>query len=256
LPTQSPTLYSKPLARFNSTSSPAAIPTSEAVNSSATNIIPSDTITPSSLDAATELPAIPERIGYLKELGLDFGWGPTAFIEWLVEHIHVWSGTPWWATIVIAAVTVRIVLFKPYMEAADASARMASIKHLTEPITKKMSAASRAGDRTSAMMARAELKELYAKAGVKAYKAFVPLVQVFLGYGSFRLMRAMASLPVPGLENGGIAWFPDLTVTDPFFIMPMATGATFMLVMKVRDSSKLCILHSPASYRISKTHIY
>ncbi|KAI9777263.1 MAG: Mitochondrial inner membrane protein oxa1 [Geoglossum umbratile] len=227
LPARSPTLYSKPVVRFNST-----LLRSEAVSSNAADIAPSDAITPSPLDAATELSAIPERIGYLKELGLDFGWGPTAFVEWLVEHIHVWCGTPWWATIMIAALAVRVALFKPYMGAADASARMASIKHLTEPVTKRMSNASRAGDRTAAMMARAELKEIYAKAGVKAYKAFVPLVQVFLGYGSFRLMRAMANLPVPGLESGGVAWFLDLTVTDPFFIMPLATGATFMLVMK------------------------
>ncbi|KAI9863656.1 MAG: Mitochondrial inner membrane protein oxa1 [Trichoglossum hirsutum] len=230
--TQRPTLYSIPSARFKSTLPPIASPTTDAVHSVTTDIVPPDPLIPSSLDAATEISAIPEHIGYLKELGLDFGWGPTAFVEWLLEHIHVWSGTPWWASIVIAAVTVRVALLKPYIGAADTSARLASIKHLATPITEKMTASSRAGDRSGAMMARAELKALYAKSGIKTYKAFVPLVQVFLGYGSFRLMRAMANLPVPGLENGGVAWFPDLTTTDPFYIMPLATGAMFLLVMK------------------------
>ncbi|KAH0545305.1 hypothetical protein FGG08_000604 [Glutinoglossum americanum] len=224
LPTQCPMLCSKPWIRFKST-----VPS---ISSPATDIATSGTFVPSSLEAATELPNIPVHIGYLKELGLDFGWGPTACIEWLVEHIHIWCGTPWWASIAIAAVAVRIVLLKPYMGAADTSARLASIKHLAAPITEKMTASSRAGDRSGAMMARAELKELYSKTGIKAYKAFVPLVQVFLGYGSFRLMRAMANLPVPGLEDGGVAWFPDLTVTDPFYIMPLTTGAMFWLVMK------------------------
>ncbi|KAH0559912.1 hypothetical protein GP486_003568 [Trichoglossum hirsutum] len=244
-----PALYSITSARFKSTLPPNPNPATDTVHSTATNVAPPEPFIPSSLDAATEISAVPAHIGYLKELGLDFGWGPTAFVEWLLEHIHVWTGTPWWASIVIAAVTVRVALLKPYIGAADTSARLASIKHLAAPITGKMTALSRAGDRSGAMMARAELKALYAKSGVKPYKAFVPLVQVFLGYGSFRLMRAMASLPVPGLENGGFAWFPDLTVTDPFYIMPLATGTLFLLVMKplhphkFRPSSKWQRVH-------------
>lgn len=36
---------------------------------------------------------IPEQIGYLKDLGLDYGWGPTSFVQWLIENIHVYMAT-------------------------------------------------------------------------------------------------------------------------------------------------------------------
>ncbi|KAL1858941.1 hypothetical protein VTK73DRAFT_7737 [Phialemonium thermophilum] len=48
-----------------------------------------------------------------------------------------------------------------------------------------------------------------------------------------RLFRGMAALPVPSLETGGALWFPDLTVPDPLFILPVASSVLLYLVMKM-----------------------
>ena len=182
----------------------------------------------------SDLAAIPEQIGYLKTLGLDYGWGPTAFIETLLEHIHIYTGTPWWASILLTAVAVRIALIKPYIAAADVSARLAAITPITAPIRDKMMAAQRTGNQQAMLLARQELIGIHKKANIQTYKAFVPLIQVFFGYGNFRLFRGMSALPVPGLETGGFLWLKDLTVSDPFYILPVATAGAFYLVMRVR----------------------
>ncbi|KAI9676374.1 MAG: Mitochondrial inner membrane protein oxa1 [Caeruleum heppii] len=183
--------------------------------------------------SSADIHAIPEHIGYLKELGLDYGWGPTAFVEVILEHIHVYTGSPWWLSITLTAVALRLALLKPYIGAADASARMMSIRPLTEPLTAAMRERQAAGDRAGVQQARLKLKQLYRDADVKMYKAFVPLLQVFLGFGSFRLMRGMADLPVPGLEHGGVLWFPDLTVPDPLLLLPIITGALFHVTARL-----------------------
>lgn len=154
-------------------------------------------------------------------------------MEFIIEHVHVFAGTPWWASIAMTAVLVRLVLLKPYIGAADVGARMAKIKHITAPVTTRMTDASRAGDTAATMEARSELSRIHARAGVKPWKTFVPMLQIFLGYGSFRLIRGMASLPVPGLETGGFGWITDLTLSDPLHVLPLATGAMFYLTMKV-----------------------
>lgn len=200
---------------------------------------PADAFNTTPLDDFTQittsdLAAIPEQIGYLKSLGLDYGWGPTAFIETLLEHIHIYTGTPWWASIVLTAVAVRLALIKPYNAAADVSARVASMQPITKPIRDKMMAAQRAGNQQGMLLARQELIGIHKKAGIQMYKAFVPLVQVFLGFGTFRLFRGMAALPVPGLETGGFLWLKDLTVGDPYYILPVATAGAFYMIMKVR----------------------
>ena len=203
--------------------------------------LPTDKLTTIPLDdflSTSELAAIPEQIGYLKILGLDYGWGPTAFIESLLEHIHIYTGTPWWASILLTAVAVRLALLKPYIAAADVSARLAAIQPVTTPIRNKMMAAQKAGDQQGMLLARQELIAIHKKANIQTYKAFVPLVQIFLGFGTFRLFRGMAALPVPGLETGGFLWLKDLTMSDPYFVLPVLTTGVFYMVMRVRPTAK------------------
>ncbi|KAI9724995.1 MAG: hypothetical protein M1812_000271 [Candelaria pacifica] len=180
---------------------------------------------------------ITAHIGYLKELGLDYGWGPTACIEWLLEHIHVYAGTPWWASIVITATGIRILLMKPYLAAADTSARLASVKHIMKPITDRMKEAQRAGNMFAMQECKLELKRITRRAEIKYWKLAAPLVQLFIGFGTFRLMRGMGSLPVPGLETGGFLWLHDLTLSDPYCILPVVTAFAFYSVMKLGNAS-------------------
>lgn len=177
--------------------------------------------------------AVHEHIGYLKELGLDYGWGPTAFVQTLLEHIHVYSGTPWWATILLTTIFVRVALFKIFIGASDTSARMAVLMPLVKPIKERLSAAQAARDVASVKIAAAEMNSLYHKANIKVWRTMLPLIQIPLGFGTFRLLRGMATLPAPGLENGGFLWISDLTVADPYFVLPAVTGLALFYAIRV-----------------------
>ena len=190
-------------------------------------------IPPSIEDITSSLPLIPEKIGYLKEIGLDFGWGPTAFIEYLLEHVHIYTATPWWASIVLTALLVRLALLKSYINAADVSARLSTITELQKPIKARMDAAKATRDREAIVRATEEIRALHRQAGVKLWKLAVPLLQVPIGYGTFRLLRRMSDLPVPGLEDGGFLWMTDLTISDPYMILPAVTGVLLYKTFKV-----------------------
>lgn len=43
-------------------------------------------------------------------------------------------------------------------------------------------------------------------------------------------LREMANLPVESLKTGGLWWFTDLTVTDPYYLLPLLTSAGLFLV--------------------------
>ena len=204
------------------------------VNTESVGVLPDDFI--ASFDGITTLQSttVTEHIGFLKELGLDYGWGPTALVEFLLEHVHVWTGTPWWASIVLTAVLVRLTMFKGYIGAADTSARLAVITPHLKPIQAKISVAKAARDQQAMMAASAELQTIYRSANVQLWRLGVPMLQIPLGFGTFRLMRGMAALPVPGLDEQGILWLQDLTLSDPFFILPLATAGAFYYTFKVR----------------------
>ena len=178
-------------------------------------------------------PPVYEHLGFLKEMGLDYGWGTTAMVETLLEHVHIYTGTPWWASVAVTMLIIRVAMFKFYVDAADTSARLAVIKPHLAPINERLSAARYSRDMQAVMNARLEMKALHESAGIKVWKMFVPFIQLPIGFGTFRLCRGMGDLPVPGLESGGLLWLQDLTVSDPYFMLPVATGLAYHLTFKV-----------------------
>lgn len=185
------------------------------------------------LDIIDHPQVIFENLGFLKQLGLDYGWGPTTLVQNMLEFAHIYAGTPWWASIMLTGLLVRVVFFKIYLNATDASARMAVIKPYTEPISARLKAARATRDTDTIRQASGELGQLYKNADIKIWKLALPMLQVPLGYGSFRLLNGMAELPVPGLEDGGLLWLKDLTLSDPYFILPIGTGLGFYILFRV-----------------------
>jgi YidC/Oxa1 family membrane protein insertase len=183
--------------------------------------------------SALEIEQIPEGIGYLKELGLDFGWGPSSFMEFIIEHIHIYSGLPWWTSIVCAGILVRIALFKFTLSATNISAKLAQLRPTTDPLRTRLYQLAREGNQLEMLKVRAQLSDINQKHDIKVWKSFVPLLQIPLGYGCFRVVRGMAALPVPAVAREHALWLNDLTIADPWFILPAVQSIFLYLSMKV-----------------------
>ena len=170
-------------------------------------------------------------------MGLDYGWGPTALVETFLEHVHIYSGTPWWASIALTVIAIRLSIFKLYINAQDSSARQTAVRSLITPLDKRQRIAMAASDQQEIRAIQEERKTLYKKYGIKISSLIWPLVvQVPIGFGTFRLMRGMAALPVPDFDQGGFLWLSDLTSADPLYILPLVTAATYFWTFKVRGS--------------------
>ena len=213
-------------ARFNSTSSAA----SDASATSENLADPAGKISDLSLD---DINSIPEHIGYLKDLGLDFGLGPTSLIEYVIEHLHMWTGMPWWASIIATGLLIRLALAYPMLGASDTATKIQNLKHVAAPIQRKKLQYQAAGNSMESAKAKAELDKLYKDNGVDARKAFIPFIQIPFGFGCYRLIKGMAALPVPGLAAESVVWLQDLTVADPYFILPALAAGMMYLTFKV-----------------------
>ncbi|KAI3393080.1 hypothetical protein diail_4751 [Diaporthe ilicicola] len=236
LSSQSFLLSSARQARFASTDS-APSPAESTISSSVSTPsdfsfdLPSDFSSLSDLDGASLLNT-PETIGYLHNLGLDYGWGPTAMSQWFVEHLHIWGGLPWWASIIGFAVIVRLVLAKPALVAQQESVKMNKLRKdpVFNSLNEKFMSAMTGGKampQSEMMQLRLQLSLYRERYGVKTWKMFMPMIQAPIAYGMFRLTNGMAALPVPGLETAGTLWFTDLTAPDPYMILPLR-GIPFM----------------------------
>jgi YidC/Oxa1 family membrane protein insertase len=166
---------------------------------------------------------IPEQIGYLKALGLDFGWGPSSCVQWLLEHVYIYTGLPWWATIVATTILLRLALLKPSLKAQQTSAKMQELQAMPEynALKDQMQASLKSGDQVAMNESRMALSTLHKQHKVSPLSSLWGLAQIPFGYGTFIVLNNMAKIPVPSLETGGILWFTDLSVSDPFYILPI-----------------------------------
>jgi YidC/Oxa1 family membrane protein insertase len=155
-------------------------------------------------------------------------------VEYLLEHIHIWGGIPWWASIVTLAVVIRALTFPLIVRATDQQAKMVKFRPQVKEIQGRLTEAARSKDEPGVLRARMELKSLYKQHGVKPLTSIMPMfIMGPAGFGQFRLGRGMADLPVPALENESFLWLPDMTMSDPFFIMPVATALIVWQTMAV-----------------------
>ena len=96
-----------------------------------------------------DISAIPDTIGYLKALGLDYERGPTSMLQWTVEHFHVGLGLPWLGAIAATSIVLRLVLLPFYFRSSDTMARQTALVSVTKPITDRTQEARKSGNSRS-----------------------------------------------------------------------------------------------------------
>lgn len=175
-----------------------------------------------------------DHAGHMQELGLEYGYGMTTLFEKTIEQIYLTSGWGWAGSIMAAGVVVRFATFFFQALSSDKMAAMASLKPITQPIQEKMEAALARGDKQQADLYKMQQQQIIKPyvGGMLSMGGFM-IVQGWIGFSAFRFLRAMADLPVPGMAQDGFLWFTDLTVRDPYFILPAATSAIMYTVFKV-----------------------
>lgn len=50
---------------------------------------------------------------------------------------------------------------------------------------------------------------------------------------TFYAIRKMCNLPVDSMTTGGMLWFNDLTICDPFYLLPIMASLSILLVAMV-----------------------
>jgi YidC/Oxa1 family membrane protein insertase len=161
--------------------------------------------------------------------------------------MHVTGGLPWWGAIAATAVLIRVVTFPLYLKSADQSARASALISVTKPLQDQMKAAQEAGDQTGVMQAWKQINAVRRRAGLSYMQQFTPmLVQGVLGFCSFKLMRAMSALPVPGMQTGGFGWVTDLTVSDGYLLLPALMAGTMHMMFRYGGETGQTDMLAPA----------
>jgi YidC/Oxa1 family membrane protein insertase len=104
-------------------------------------------------------------------------------------------------------------------------------------LMKRLNEAKQTRDQAQMAVVTQNLQGLMKEHDVSPFRAFtLPLVQMPFFLSMFYGLRNFAYTPLPQLKEGGFSWVTDLTMSDPYWILPITSMALTNLVLIVRCS--------------------
>lgn len=147
------------------------------------------------------------------------------FFSGIFSSIHEITGLPYWATISVVCVLVRCCLLPLAAISYRTSLKLMAVKAQTETIKNRTKAIGlNQGKYSSDATAHysAEMNSLFRQQGIQSSTQFLSgLAQVPVFVFLWLTIRHMAMYHSEQLSIGGMAWFTNLCVPDPFYILPV-----------------------------------
>ena len=183
-------------------------------------------------NAINHLPAA-LQYGDFAAMGLT-GFTPAAIVRWSMELINVSTGIPWFWTIVAGSLFWRFILFPFVIAGLRNSAKLLPLQPQLLKAQEDMTKIKHKGDTLALQKQVLKMKKMYDDAGVNLGTMFLsPFIQVPVTFGMFFGVKTMCELPVPQLAHSGLSILQDLTVPDPYMILPIAFCAAINLQITV-----------------------
>ena len=160
------------------------------------------------------------------ELTVDYGilWFIAQPIFWLLEHIHSLFGN-WGWSIIVLTIIIKLAFFPLSAASYKSMARMRAVSPKLQALKEQF------GDDRQKMSQA--MMELYKKEKINPLGGCLPiLVQmpVFLAL-YWVLLESVEMRQAPWL-----GWITDLSIKDPFFILPIIMGATMFIQQQLNPT--------------------
>ncbi|KAH9957468.1 60Kd inner membrane protein-domain-containing protein [Lactifluus volemus] len=211
-------------------------PTADAALSDATAQV-SSFPQPEILDTAAAL--APLQYGDLALLGLS-GWSPAGLSSWMLELVNVSTGLPWFHTIVAGTFLSRLLLLPFSIKQLRNSASLAPYQPRLLELKDEFNRAYAAGDQLAVQRIALKQRSLYAESGVSMVPMLLmPFLQLPVTLGMFFCIKRLCALPLEQLHWSGVSFLPDLTVPDPYYILPIASAVLINLQLAVSASDMI-----------------
>lgn len=163
---------------------------------------------------------------------VEYGWfGSIAKILLKgINFVHKFVPNWGWA-IVIFTLFLKILLFPLTYSSSVSMARMQTLQPKMKAIKKKY---KNQKDPEQRRLMNAEMMELYKTEKINPMGGCLPmLLQLPILFGLFRLLAVSISVR----HEPWILWITDLSIKDPYYILPVLMGITQIIVQKMTPSS-------------------
>jgi len=162
-------------------------------------------------------------------------WSSSLLIESMCQMTAALD-VPWWVAITGVTLGVRTLLFPLMVYMEDSQIKLKKVQPELDRIKEKYPGVY-SGDKAAQEGLKAESYALFKKHNMNPWSGLVMiplgLTQVFVFGTFFFSLRYLSEAKIPSMMAGGTLWFPDLTVPDPTFGLPIMAAATMLAAVEV-----------------------
>jgi YidC/Oxa1 family membrane protein insertase len=156
-----------------------------------------------------------------------------------INAVQQATGLPYGLSIVTTTVILRIGLFPLMVQAQRAASRMAYVQPELQILKDRYERIS-SPTRADQMQFSNNLKALFTKYKVNPFQTMIaPIVQIPLFIGMFFGLKKVSTYFPEELKVGGMFWFVDLSVPDPYYVLPLTASATFLILVEIGKDQML-----------------
>jgi YidC/Oxa1 family membrane protein insertase len=158
-----------------------------------------------------------------------------AILGQVLLFFHNTLGAPWWLSIALLTVVIRTLLFPLTVKQVKSMRAMQDLKPEMDRI--------RAQYRDNRQKQQEETMKLYQERKVNPLGGCLPiLVQMPIFIGIFYVIRQFGGYSLGGrtvppeyrsFHEGGILWFQNLSVADPYYILPVVSALTMLAATEI-----------------------
>lgn len=224
------TIFNTNFVRFASTTETTKVTAQDSPSPTPTQ----DTL-PQIPDAPVPIePEIAEIVGEASLASFDLGgWLPIGLTQECLYWLHTTCGLPWWSTIIVGTAIVKIGTFPIFLRMQRHQALQQYYKKDLDYFERQKKEALENGDQLKIQVYSGKQEAFYASHNMMTMTKTMLhyAVQGSVFFSLFMALNGMARAPITSMTEGGIGWFTDLTVTDPYYILPLlASGSTALFI--------------------------
>ena len=138
-------------------------------------------------------------------------------------------GAPWWLSIAILTVIVRSLLFPLTVRQVKSMRAMQDLKPDMDKI--------RAQYKDNRQKQQEEIMKLYQERQINPFGSCFPLlVQMPIFITMFYVIRSFGTTH-ESFTSGGLLWFQNLSVHDPYYVLPVISAVTMLAASEITSKS-------------------
>ncbi|KAJ3125706.1 hypothetical protein HK098_008298 [Nowakowskiella sp. JEL0407] len=188
------------------------------------------------------------KLGDLESLGIC----TTTFTKYggmYIEFIHVYTGLPWYGTVLLTSVSIRLLFTYVFAMSQRNSIIQFNIKPELDYAMEESKRLRKAGDLAGANKMQMKVMQLYKKNGVKMLLPLI--VQLFQAFVFISLFWAFWEVfeKAPGLADGGVWWFRDLGKPDPYYVLPVLSAVSILAIFLAGPKFGAPPTHIPSTFK-------